>query len=83
MLTYGIPPDFRGGVPLFIETAMRHQVRPEFHQVTQLHTDGVHRQEFAGTGQKALKVVPVTGAAFASPWTNQCTPLFFPHSLVV
>ena len=30
VLTYGIPPDFRGGVHLFIKTAIRHRVSPEF-----------------------------------------------------
>ena len=27
---YGIPPEFRGGVHLFICTAIRHRVNPEF-----------------------------------------------------
>ena len=30
VLTYGIPPDFRGGVHLFIQIAIRHWVSPEF-----------------------------------------------------
>ena len=30
VLTYGIPPEFRGGVHLFIQTAIRHRVNPEF-----------------------------------------------------
>ena len=30
VLTYGIPPEFRGGVHLFIKTAVRHRVSPEF-----------------------------------------------------
>ena len=29
MLTYGIPPEFRGGVHLFIQTAIRHRVSLE------------------------------------------------------
>ena len=29
VLTHGIPPDFRGGVHLFIKTAIRHRVSPE------------------------------------------------------
>ena len=29
MLTYGIPPEFRGGVHKYIETAIRHRVSPE------------------------------------------------------
>ena len=43
---------------------------------TQLRTSGVHCRESAGTGPAVLKVVPVTGAAFALPWTNQYAPLF-------
>ena len=30
MLTYGIPPEFRGGVCLFIYIAIRHRASPEF-----------------------------------------------------
>ena len=30
VLTHGIPPDFRGGVHLFIKTDIRHRVSPEF-----------------------------------------------------
>ena len=30
VLTYGIPPEFRGGVHLFIEIAIRHRASPEF-----------------------------------------------------
>ena len=30
VLTYGISPDFHGGVHLFIQTAIRYQVSPEF-----------------------------------------------------
>ena len=40
------------------------------YRVMQLRADGVHCQESAGTGPVNLKVVPVTGAAFASPYTN-------------
>ena len=47
------------------------------YRVTQLRTDGVHCRESAGTGPVVLKVVPVTGAAFASLWTNYCAYLFF------
>ena len=47
----------------------------------QLRTDCVYYREFAGTGPVVLKVVRVTGAAFASPWTKYyCAPLFSqPH----
>ena len=30
VLTHGIPPDFRGGAHLFVLTAIRHRVSPEF-----------------------------------------------------
>ena len=30
VLTYDIPSEFRGGVHLFIQTAIRHRVSPEF-----------------------------------------------------
>ena len=48
----------------------------QVYRVTQLRTDGFHRRESAGTGPVVLEVVPVTGAACASQWTNSCTPLF-------
>ena len=41
--------------------------QPRVYRVTQLHTD-VHCRGSVGTGSKVLKVVPVTGAAFASPF---------------
>ena len=47
------------------------------YRVTQLRTDGVHCQESVGTGPVVLKVVPVTGAALASPRTKYyCAPSF-------
>ena len=56
VLTYGIPPEFRGGVHLW----NRHTPsgRSRVYRVTQLRTDGVHCQESAGTGPVNLKVVP-------------------------
>ena len=30
VIPYGIPPDFRGGIHLFISAAIRHRVSPEF-----------------------------------------------------
>ena len=30
VLTYGIPPEFRGGVYTFVKTSIRHRVSPEF-----------------------------------------------------
>ena len=44
---------------------------------TQVRTDGVHCRKSVGSGPAVLKVVRVTGAAFASPWTKcYCAPLF-------
>ena len=56
VLTHGILPDFRGGVYLFIYTAIRHQASLEFIG--------------SRTGLVVPKVVPITGAVFASSWTN-------------
>ena len=40
------------------------------HRVTQLRTNDVYCRESAGTGPVVLKIIPVTGVAFESPWTN-------------
>ena len=51
VLMYGIPPEFRGGVYLFIlnrHTPSSGQFR--VYRDTQLRTDGVHCRESAGTG---------------------------------
>ena len=47
------------------------------YRVTQLRADCVHCRESVGTGPVVLKVVRVTGAAFASIRTKYyCAPLF-------
>ena len=58
VLTYGIPPEFRGGVHLFIYFK-RHTPsgQSRVYRVTQLRTNGVHCRESAGTGPVNLKVV--------------------------
>ena len=56
VLTYGIPPEFRGGVHLWNRHTASGQSR--VCRVTQLRTDGVHCRESAGTGPVNLKVVP-------------------------
>ena len=64
MLTHGIPPDFRGGVHL----SYRHTPsgQSQVYRVTQLRKDDVHYcRESVGTGEVVLKVVTVTGVAFA------------------
>ena len=80
VLTHGIIPDFRSGVRLFIPPSSH----PQVCQVTQLHNDGVHCRESAGTGPVVLKVVPVTGAAFSGFTMDQimCASLFL-YSLMV
>ena len=64
LVSHGIPPDFRGGVHLLKHTPSG---QSHVYRVPQLLTDGVNRRESADTGPVVLKVVPVTGAAFASP----------------
>ena len=57
VLTHGILPDFRDGVHLylFIPSTAIGSI-PNFYQVTQLRTDGVHCRESAGTRPVILKV---------------------------
>ena len=56
VLTYGIPPEFRGGVHLWNRHTPSGQSR--VYRVTQLRTDGVSCRDSAGTGPVDLKVVP-------------------------
>ena len=65
MPTHGIPPDFHGGVHLFIKNRRTPSGQSRVYRLTQLRTDGVHCRESTGTGQVVLKVVPIKGAAFA------------------
>ena len=58
VLTYGVPPEFRGGVHLFTENHHTPSGQSRVYRVTQLRTDGVHCREPAGTGPVNLKVVP-------------------------
>ena len=69
VLTYGIPPEFRGGVHLWNRHTPSGQSR--VYRVTQLRTDGVHCRESAGTiGPVNLKVVPNECCVRRSLWTN-------------
>ena len=75
VLTHGIPPDFRGGVHLFIPpyaigpvpSLSGHAFSYRWRSLPRV------RRHRASSPQ-----VPVTGACCfcRSPWTNQCTPLF-------
>ena len=71
VLTYGIPPEFRGGVHIFIY--LNHHTpsdQSRVYRVTQLRTDGVHCRDFAGIGPVNLKVVPNGCCLGRSPWTD-------------
>ena len=50
VLTYGIPPEFRGGVHLFIYNRHTPSGQSRIYQVTQFRADGGHCRESAGTG---------------------------------
>ena len=57
VLTYGIPPEFHGGVHLFILNHHTPSSQSRVYRVMQLRTGGVHCRESAGTGPVSLKVV--------------------------
>ena len=78
MLTRGIPPDFLGGVHLFIPPYVIGSV-PSLSSHAILRTDDVHYLESASTGPVVLKVVPVMGAAFAGPHGPINVLFSFPH----
>ena len=81
VLTYGIPPEFRGGVHLFIYNRHTPPGQSRVYQVTRLRTDGVHYRESAGTGPVVLKVVSVTDATFTGITMDQlvCASLSHTH----
>ena len=70
VLTHGIPPDFRGGIHLFkpsyaiesVPTLSGHAIAYPWRSLPRVCRNRVSIAVF--------KVVPVTGAALASPWTN-------------
>ena len=70
VLTYGIPPELRGGVYLVIYNRHTPSGQSRVYRVTQLRTDGVHCRESAGTGPVNLKVVPNECCLGRSPWTK-------------
>ena len=70
VLTYGIPPEFRSGVHLFIYNRNTPSGQSRVNRVTQLCTDGVHYRESAGTGPVNLKIVPNECCLGRSPWTK-------------
>ena len=70
VLTYEIPPEFRGGVHSFIYNRHTPSDQSRVNRVTQLRTDGVHCRASAGTGPVHLKVVPNECCLGRLPWTN-------------
>ena len=84
VLTYGIPPEFRGGVHLFILDHHTPLGSSRVYGVTQLRANGVHCRESGGTRPVVLKVVPATGPAILQVTMDQimCASLF-PHVLLV
>ena len=64
VLTYGIPPEFRDGVHLFILNRHTPSGQSRVDRVTQLRTDGVHYRESAGTGP----VKPQGSSKRVLPW---------------
>ena len=70
MLNYGIPPEFRGGVHLFIYNRHTPSGQSRVYRVTQMRTDGVHCRESAGTGPVNLNVVPNECCLSRSPRTK-------------
>ena len=51
VLTYGIPPEFRGGVHLFIYNRHTPSGQSRVYRVTQLRTDGVYCESPPARGQ--------------------------------
>ena len=80
VLTYGIPPEFRGGVHLFI-------LNPSYAigSVPSLSGHAIayrwRCRESTDTGPVNLKVVPVTGAALVGHHGPINVHLSFPHPL--
>ena len=70
VLTYGIPPEFLGGVNIFLLNRHTPSSQSRFHRVTQLCADGIDCRESAGTGPINRKVVPNECCLGRSPWTN-------------
>ena len=78
VLTYGIPPEFRGGVHLFILNRHTPSGQSRVYRVTHAiaHRWRSHCRESAGTGPVNLNVVPNECCLGRSPCTNTNAPLF-------
>ena len=66
--------------PYIFASTTHHRASPEFIGSRILCTDCVHCRESVGTGPVILKVVRVTGAAFASPRTKCYCAALFSHT---
>ena len=73
VLTYGIPPEFRGCVHLFIYNRHTPSGQSRVYWVMQLRTDGVYCQESAGTGP----VKPQGSSERVLPWQVTMDQLIF------
>ena len=62
-----IPPAFPDGIHPYSQAPSG---QSRVYRVTQTRTDGIHRQELAGTGPAVLKVVQVTGAVYSGNPTD-------------
>ena len=78
VLTYGIPPEFRGGVYLFILNRHTPSGQSRVYRVTQLRTDGVP----PARGQETSRLFR-TSAALACHHGPVNIRLSFPHPLLV
>ena len=80
VLTYGIPPEFRDGLHLFILNRHTPSGQSRVYRVTQLRTDGVHCRESASTGPSK----PRGNSKQVLPWQVTmdqliCASLFHTH----
>ena len=83
VITYGIPPEFRGGVHLFLCNRHTPSGQSRVYRVTQVRTDGVHFRESAGAGPVNLKAVPNECCLGRSPYGPINIRLSFPHPQLV
>ena len=76
VLTHGIPPDVRGGVHIILPPHTIGSVQSLSGHAVAYRWRSLPRVRW-NRASIVLKVVRVTGVAFASPWTNYyCAPLF-------
>ena len=74
--TYGIPPEFHGGVHIIILNGHTPLGQSQIYRVTQLRTDAVDCRASASKGPVNPKVVPNEWCLGRSSLTNKHAPLF-------